>query len=46
MGIQLSDYIENFVGKEKLLLTSPFPTMFSKPVYCLRVKMSIYGVKS
>ena len=48
MEIQLSDCVENIVGKgeiaryEQFLL---FPTMFSKALCCSCVKMSIYGVK-
>ena len=48
MGIQLSDWVENIVGKGEIALYEQFvvfPKMFSKTVFCGCVKMSIYGVK-
>ena len=49
IGIQLSYWVENIVGKkEKLLVQSNFsfsPAMFSKAVCCWCVKMTIYGIK-
>ena len=38
-GIQLSDLVENIVGKEEI------PTIFSKALCCRCIKMSIYVVK-
>ena len=43
MRIQLSDRVENIVGKGEIAI-SPFTTMFSKAACCSGVKMSIYGV--
>ena len=46
-GVQLSDWVENIVGKRNCSLwaISSFPTMFSKAVCCWCVKMSIYKLK-
>ena len=39
-GTKFSKWVENNVGREKLLITSnfPFPTVFSKDLCCSHVK--------
>ena len=56
MGIQVSDWVENIVGKEEIAhyeqflrfqraISSFVIALIFKVVFCYCVKMSIYGVK-